>query len=72
MTSFQDITTLEPGRNVLVPGCNANRDMLEKTRQIFRDKLNPTLFTSTAKQINRACIKSLFEPSSSILMLCIK
>jgi len=40
--------------------------MLEKTRRIFRDKLNPLLFTSIAQQINRTCIKSLFEPSSSI------
>ena len=40
--------------------------MLEKTRRIVRDKLNPLLFTSTAQQINRTCIKSLFEPSSSI------
>jgi len=40
--------------------------MLEKTRRIFRDKLNPLLFTSTAQQIDRTCIKSLFEPSSSI------
>ena len=40
--------------------------MLEKTRQIFRDKLNPLLFTSTAQEINRTCIKSLFEHSSSI------
>ena len=43
-----------------------NRDMLEKTRWIFSDKLIPILFTSTAQQINRTCIKSLFEPSSSI------
>ena len=40
--------------------------MLEKTRWNFRDKLNPLLFTSTAQHINRTCIKSLFEPSSSI------
>jgi hypothetical protein len=46
-----------------------NRDMLEETRRIFRDKLNPLLFTSTVQQINRTYIKSLFEPSSSIHLL---
>ena len=40
--------------------------MSERTRGIFRDKLNPLLFTSTAQQINRTYIKSVFEPSSSI------
>jgi len=40
--------------------------MLEKTRRIFRDNLNPLLFTSTAQQLNRIYINSLFEPSSSI------
>ena len=40
--------------------------MLEKTRRILRDKFNPPLFTSTAQQINRTCIKSLFEHSFSI------
>ena len=43
--------------------------MLEKTRQIFRDKLNPLLFASTGQQINRTDIKSLFEHSSSIHLL---
>jgi hypothetical protein len=42
------------------------RDMLEKTRRIVRDKLDPLLFTSTEQQINITCIKLLFEPSSSI------
>ena len=43
-----------------------NRDTLEKKRRIFSYKFNPLLFTSTAQQINRTCIKSLFEHSSSI------
>ena len=29
-------------------------------------QLQPTLFTSTAQQVNRTCMKSLFEPSSFI------
>jgi hypothetical protein len=43
--------------------------MLEETWRIFRDKLNPLLFTSTAQQINGTYIKSLFEPSSAIHLL---
>jgi hypothetical protein len=43
--------------------------MLENTRWVFRDKLDPLLFTSSTQQINRTCIKSLFEPSSSIHLL---
>jgi hypothetical protein len=40
--------------------------MLENTRRSFLDKCNPFLFTNTTQQINRICIKSLFEPSTSI------
>ena len=43
--------------------------MLENTRWVFRDKLDPLLFTSSAQQINRTCINSLFKPSSSIHLL---
>jgi hypothetical protein len=32
--------------------------MLGKTRRIFRDKLNPLLFTSTAQQLNRIDMKN--------------